>query len=544
MSRSIWATLGIPQTRDRDVVRRAYAARLRETNPEDDPQGFIELRAAYDAAMARARAPEPAYTAPPAEALDEAPPPRDEPVPEADEPDDEPDPVEPPDAEFAELRARADRLAASLDDTRWGADPAALAALIAAPAFERIAVRADVEEWLARLIASNVPRSDPLVRPAIAALGWAATARSDPAVDAVLQRAAELDAEAAAVAAPRGFFNRVSEMSFGGWRPWLFGGILLVQALRLVFGGSDDRVDTNPLPTPPTAAEAMAGPPGPRAAIPIKPARWLGPSAVTGGIASTAAELIVATNVMVTADGVIGSCEPDGYYPSGLGAATCRLLQANARFRPALDRHGTPVIHFYRQSVRWRAVPGQPQSFAPVLADPSPGPAPVPAAEATRRGPECPREPAAQPGVVRRPVACSSSQRWLSFRDFPEAELLAAGTRTLTARYDVGEDGFIGNCRLDPGSGVAPVDAKVCKLLTRRVHYLPGRDASGRATRWNYTYSWGWTVTPGQAAVSIPPIPPSDFKAGASDAPLTADCAPQPGGDAVLLPAVPRPGCP
>ena len=47
----IWNILKISKTTDRAEIRRAYRSRLREVHPEDDPEGFMELREAYEKAL-------------------------------------------------------------------------------------------------------------------------------------------------------------------------------------------------------------------------------------------------------------------------------------------------------------------------------------------------------------------------------------------------------------------------------------------------------------------------------------------------------------
>jgi hypothetical protein len=48
-----WTILGIAPTDDVRSVKRAYATRLKACRPEDDPQGFAQLREAYDAILSR-----------------------------------------------------------------------------------------------------------------------------------------------------------------------------------------------------------------------------------------------------------------------------------------------------------------------------------------------------------------------------------------------------------------------------------------------------------------------------------------------------------
>lgn len=49
-----WSVLGLAPTADERAIRRAYAARLKATNPEDDPTGFMALREAFEEARYQA----------------------------------------------------------------------------------------------------------------------------------------------------------------------------------------------------------------------------------------------------------------------------------------------------------------------------------------------------------------------------------------------------------------------------------------------------------------------------------------------------------
>ncbi len=233
MSGSIWGILGLAPGSDRDTVRRAYAKKLRVTNPEDDPEGFMALRQAYESALEQLRwAEEDAvYDAQDDENATQT-------VTDGDAagtslPSDGPltgsffndftpetpaSPAISPElaafqslraADEADLRARQQALIAALD-APWAPDADALLgllhAVLAAPLLAEIAVRARIEAWLAEVIANNIPRADPLVRPAVDHFGWeeqASHGRSH-AIYAVLQRLEEgiFAAEAARPHAP------------------------------------------------------------------------------------------------------------------------------------------------------------------------------------------------------------------------------------------------------------------------------------------------------------------------------------------------------
>lgn len=204
MSGAWWDVLGIPRESDRAAKRRAYAAKLKLTNPEDDPKGFMALRQAYEAALNWVEwdddwddgdwVEEAAPVASPAEA--------DEPVAASVEPEQAepivaatPAPHEPVEEAFAAERAELRDYTAALEGGLRGpwfkADEELkfyLSRILSAPAMMELETREEIEFWLAELLADTVPRSDRLLLKSIESFGWDREGERPPAVWRVLAR--------------------------------------------------------------------------------------------------------------------------------------------------------------------------------------------------------------------------------------------------------------------------------------------------------------------------------------------------------------------
>lgn len=59
-----WSILGLEPTKEVSAIRRAYAQQSRTCHPEEDPEGFLRLREAYQAALAYAENDAPAFELP------------------------------------------------------------------------------------------------------------------------------------------------------------------------------------------------------------------------------------------------------------------------------------------------------------------------------------------------------------------------------------------------------------------------------------------------------------------------------------------------
>lgn len=187
MNRSIWRELAIAPSTDEREIRRAYARRLKIVHPEDDPQGFQALRAAFDQAMNHARhaawsaqdwpedevaeglddAPAPSVAtdhAAAASTLDQAP--QQDPALVAE--------IERDRTERAEHQRRCDALSEALRQPTPD-DDAVLTALVAvfrSPALGALDVHESTEHWLGQMAGQRGPGFDALLEPTITFFGW------------------------------------------------------------------------------------------------------------------------------------------------------------------------------------------------------------------------------------------------------------------------------------------------------------------------------------------------------------------------------------
>ena len=127
---------------------------------------------------------------------------------------------------------------------------------------------------------------------------------------------------------------------------------------------------------------------------------------------------------------------------ASLDGATCRILQARARFTPARDSHGRAVADSVKGRIRWVLPPDEPE---PAAAD---------------------------------EVDLSS---YFSSADYPADAIRQRIEGEVGVELSVSADGNVAQCRVTRPSGGTSLDARTCELARARARFVPARDAAGQA---------------------------------------------------------------
>ena len=167
--------------------------------------------------------------------------------------------------------------------------------------------------------------------------------------------------------------------------------------------------------------------------------------------------------VEISADGRVSSCMVISSSGSAaLDAATCSNVTRRARFEPALDYGGNPIISYYSNRVSWR-IPADPSYALQSIFSPS--------------GPQ----------------AVFGTYTEIPESDYP-LEALEKGWRgRVQIVLTISSEGSVTACAVQTGTGHELLDNKACELASKWI-FLPARDPAGGTIAGTTTHEFGWNL--------------------------------------------------
>lgn len=86
---------------------------------------------------------------------------------------------------------------------------------------------------------------------------------------------------------------------------------------------------------------------------------------------------------------------------------------------------------------------------------------------------------------------------WVTSDDYPAAALRDGQQGRTGFRLQIGSDGRVTDCAVTQSSGSADLDQTACRMLVRRAHFTPARDASGNPAASTYASNVVWKLPNG-----------------------------------------------
>lgn len=123
-----------------------------------------------------------------------------------------------------------------------------------------------------------------------------------------------------------------------------------------------------------------------------------------------------------------------------------------------------------------------------IVSSPTPPPVYVPPPPAVITPPPPP------PAVAVRLAPRGSPQSWVTNDDYPPSAQRDGVEGTTGFTLQVGPDGKVTSCSITASSGSSILDDTVCRLMTRRARFTPGKDSDGSATGGVFSSRFRWQI--------------------------------------------------